>query len=172
MGPEYAEISGRVLQILLLGQVVAIANYTSGGIAYGLGKHRPVALWAAAEAAGNLILSILLVRRFGIEGVAWGTVVASLVIHLVFWPRYVCRVVEVPIRHYLWQSWVRPILPAIPFGLVCYLADRFWVTDSLVQFFLQMVGLLPVFLLGAAVCFWKEVAWQWRSRAGSIAPTV
>ncbi len=164
MGEQYAQVSGGILQILLLAQVFAIANYTSGGIAYGLGKHRPVAVWATAEAVANLVLSLILVRRFGLEGVAWGTVLSSLVVNLFFWPRYVCQIVNVPARHYLWQGWIRAGAPAIPFGIACYWADRFWVADSLVHFFLQIAGLMPVFLLGVAACFWKEMIWQWRSR--------
>src|SRR5262249_25465487 len=36
MGEQYAATSGHILQILLIAQIFALANYTSGGIAYGL----------------------------------------------------------------------------------------------------------------------------------------
>jgi O-antigen/teichoic acid export membrane protein len=149
-------VSGEILRILLLAQIVAIANYTSGGIAYGLGKHRPPALWAMAEALVNLIATLVFVRWFGAVGVAWGTVLAACMIHLHFWPRYVCTLLDVPVHHYLWQSWLRPALAVIPFALACYVADRLWITGSLLNFFLQMAVLLPTFLAGVAVCFWKE----------------
>src|SRR5207244_336799 len=86
VGSEYANISGRILQILLVAQAFAIANYTSFNIVCGLGKHKPVALMGLAEATANLVLSIVLVRQIGLEGVAWGTVIPSMAIHLLFWP--------------------------------------------------------------------------------------
>jgi len=164
MGEQYAQVSGRVLQILLVAQVFAIANNTSAGIAYGLGKHRVAALWSCGIAAANLLLSVLLVRWMGLEGVAWGTVIPSLASDLLFWPRYICKILEVPVPHYVWQGWIRPGLAATPFGLVCYFADRFWVPTSLLHFFLQIAALLPVFLLSVALCFWREVFEQLQSR--------
>jgi O-antigen/teichoic acid export membrane protein len=156
MGPEYAQASGEILRILLLAQLVAIANYTSGGIAYGLGKHRIPAMWAMAEAGVNLIASLVFVRWFGAVGVAWATVVATWVTNLPFWPRYVSMLVGVPVRQYLWQSWIRPTIAVVPFGLACYLAERLWVADTVWTFFLQMAGLLPVFFAGILLCFWRE----------------
>jgi len=158
MGQEYAEISGGVLRILVLAQVVAIANYTSGGIAYGLGKHRPVAYWSAVEALTNLGLSLLLVRRYGLEGVAWATVIASVVTNVWFWPRYVCGIVGLPLRSYLWQSWVRSCAAAVPFGIAVYFADRLWIADNLLHFVLQIGVLLPIFLIATALCFRKEAS--------------
>ena len=162
MGPEYAEVSGRVLQILLVAQVFATANHTSSGIAFGLGKHRPVAYGHSAEALVNVFLSIFLVQRIGLEGVAWGTVIPSLALQLLFWPRYVCKMVGVSVRTYLWQSWARVGIATIPFGAACYLTDRYWVPASVLGFFLQIAAILPLFFLGAGLCFWNEL----RAHAG------
>ena len=168
MGGQYAQVSGRVLQILLLAQVFSIANFTSGNIAFGLAKHRPFALNVLGESISNLGLSIFLVKQIGINGVAWGTVIPNLVVQLLFWPRYICKLLEIPIRPYLWQSWFRPGLAAIPFGVACYLSDRFWTAGHLLQFFLQIAAILPVFLVGVALCFRQELAWVLRGRLGSL----
>ena len=157
MGQQYSAPAGQVLEILLLGQVFAIANLTSSGIAYGLGKHRPVAMWACVEALANLALSILLVRPLGLAGVAWGTVVPSLAVQILFWPQYVCRLTGMPVRHYLWQAWIRPGLTVIPFGVVSYIVDRVWPPGGLPAFLLQVLVTLPLFPLSVAVCFWSEV---------------
>ncbi len=172
MGGQYAQISGRVLQILLLAQVFSIANFTAGNIAFGLAKHRPFALSVLGESICNLGLSIFLVKQIGINGVAWGTVIPNLVVQLLFWPRYICKLLEIPVRPYLWQSWIRPGFAAIPFGLACYLSDRFWSATHLFQFFLQIAAILPVFLAAVALCFWKELAWQMRGRLGSLSKTL
>jgi O-antigen/teichoic acid export membrane protein len=172
MGPQYAQVSGRIVRILLLAQIFSIANFTSGNIAFGIAKHRPYALAVLAESIANLTLSILLVKRMGMTGVAWGTVIPNFVVHLLFWPRYICQLLEIPVRLYLWQSWIRPGLAAIPFGVACYLCDRFWLATHLFQFFLQNAAILPIFLAGVALCFWKELAWQMRNRLGSLSKTL
>lgn len=156
VGPQYVGISGTVLRILLLAQVFAIANYTSGGIAFGLGKHRPVAIWAAAEALANLVLSVILVRWMGIFGVAWGTVVPALVIGVLMWPRYASQITGVPLSSYIWQAWIRPALATIPFAIGCFVVDRTWEAKSLSHFFLQIAAVLPLYLLTVAFCFRKE----------------
>jgi O-antigen/teichoic acid export membrane protein len=168
MGNQYAETSGRVLRILLLAQVFSIANFTSGNIAFGLAKHRPWALAVLAEAVTNLCLSIFLATKLGVEGVAWGTVVPNLLIQLIFWPRFICKIVGVPVGLYLWQSWARPALAVIPFALACYLSDRHWIAPHLVQFFLQIVVLLPLLCVGIVVFFWKEVGWRLREGSMSL----
>ena len=93
MGPSYAHPSGLVLQILLVSLIVSSGSAACGGIVYGMEKHRPVALWAIAEGITNLALSIFLVRRIGIYGVAVGTTVPSIVVELVLWPPYICHLV-------------------------------------------------------------------------------
>jgi O-antigen/teichoic acid export membrane protein len=156
VGQEYADVSGRVLQILLVAHVFAVANYTSYNIVWGLGKHKPVALIGILEAAANLLLSIVLARRMGLEGVAWGTVIPSLALQIFFWPRYISRILEVSVREYIWQGWIRSGLAVAPFGFACYLANRTWVSTSLLSFFTQMLLLLPAFFIGVVFCFSKE----------------
>jgi O-antigen/teichoic acid export membrane protein len=157
MGEQYAQPSARVLQILLLSQVFAIANATSGNIAYGLGKHDRAARWVSAEAILNVALSIVLARRMGINGVAWGTVIPSLLTNLIFWPRYITTVLGVPLLEYIVQSWIRPMLAAVPYGLACYFTDKQWAPTNLLQFFLQIAAILPLFAVGVAILFWKPI---------------
>lgn len=65
-------------------------------VVLGLGRHKPVALWAIGEATANPTLSIVLVRRIGITGVAIGTLIPNLCIHLVACPQYLSRILEIP----------------------------------------------------------------------------
>lgn len=167
MGEQYAQPSGTVMQILLLSVVFSTANTTSGGIVYGMEKHKRIALWAMAEAVANFVLSIILVRRMGIYGVAWGTTIPSVLIELLLWPSYICKLVVIPVRTYLWQTWIRTMLAVVPFGVACALAERYWPAHNLVIFFLQIAALLPLLPLTIAVVFRGEVTTQireWRKR--------
>jgi O-antigen/teichoic acid export membrane protein len=160
MGEQYAGPSGTVMKILLLSVLFASANTTSGGIVYGMEKHKRLALWAILEAAANFVLSIILVRRIGIYGVAWGTTIPSVLVELFLWPRFICKLVVIPVRTYLYQTWFRTGLGVVPFGLACVLAERFWPARNLLVFFLQIAVLLPLLPLTLGLIFRKEAVAQ------------
>jgi O-antigen/teichoic acid export membrane protein len=157
MGQQYAGPSGTVMRILLLSIAFTSANATSGGVVYGMEKLKRTALWAIAEAAANLFLSVILVRHIGIYGVAWGTTIPSVIIEVFLWPTYVCRLVALPVGTYLWQTWFRTGLAAVPFSLACAAAEQFWHAPNLAFFFLQIAVMLPLFPAMLALVFRKEV---------------
>jgi O-antigen/teichoic acid export membrane protein len=171
MGKEYAPVSGQVLRLLLICQVFGIANSTSINVVFGLGRHRQCAFWGLWEAAANLTLSILLARRIGLYGVAWGTLVPDLVVQLLLWPRYVCHLVGLPVWKHLWQSWIRCFIAALPFAFACAFIDRHWATERLSQYFLQIAALCPLYALGVAVCFSQEIARYLRSHRRYLVPS-
>ncbi len=163
MGEQYAQPSGTVMKILLLSVLFASANTTSVGIVFGMEKHKRVAFWGIGEAIANLALSVVLVRRIGIYGVAWGSAIPSVFCELVLWPRYISKLLVIPARTYLWQTWIRTAVATVPFAAACALAERFWRAPNLVLFFLQIGALLPLLLLGLAAVFYRELTLQVRS---------
>ena len=124
MGPQYSLIAGTVLQILLISQFFNAAASTPSALMMATGKHKPVAIAALISALLNLSLSIVLAKTVGVYGVAWGTSVATTIIHLSFWPGYLRKVLGVPIRVYLWSGLGKVTLCAIPFAIVCSIADK------------------------------------------------
>jgi O-antigen/teichoic acid export membrane protein len=167
MGEQYAGPSGKVMQILLLSVVFSSANTPSAGIVYGMEKHKRIALWGMIESVLNLSLSIILVRRIGIYGVAWGTTIPSVLMEMILWPSYICKLLEMPVRTYLWQTWFRTGLGVIPFALACAASERYWPAHNLAVFFAEIAVLLPLLPLTLAVIFRHEVAIklrEWRER--------
>ncbi len=156
MGPQYSHISGTVLQILMISLFFSVANSTAGSIMMAIDKHKPVARWAVFEAVLNLGLTVILVRIIGIYGVAWGTSIAMAFVHLVFWPRYVRKVLDVPMRTFVWNGWGKITLCALPFAMVCAAADRYWKTTHLLVFFSQVLATLPVYILCVLIAFRAE----------------
>jgi O-antigen/teichoic acid export membrane protein len=149
MGVSYADPSGRVLWILSLGLLFVASGQVGTAIILGLGKHGPFVPVALGEAFANLLLSIVLVRPWGIYGVAWGTVLPSLLVGVTFWPWYFRRTLAIPLIEFVWSTWVRPAIAMIPFAASSYAIERFWPATNLVMFFAQVGALLPVALLGA-----------------------
>ncbi len=150
MGPRYAPLSGKVLFVLALGSLVGSPNYPTGALMLGISKHKPLVAALLAEGACNLALSIVLLRSMGILGVAWGTVIPTLFVNLLFWPLYVHRTLGIRPLNYLISGWVRPGLAAVPFAILSSAIDRLWPAPNLMVFFLQVGMSLPLALLG----FW------------------
>jgi len=157
MGPQYSEVSGTVLQILIISQFFGIANGTAASIMMAIDKHKPVAKWAVIEAVLNLTLSVILVKTVGIYGVAWGTSIAMAAVHLIFWPTYVRKVLDVPVRTFLWEGWTRITLCSIPYAIVCAVTDKYWHAGNLITFLVQIVVILPVYVICVSVVFRSEV---------------
>ncbi len=157
MGSQYSHVSGTVLQILMVSQFFGVANTTAGQIAFGVGKHKSMANWAIIEAALNLGLSILLVKTVGLYGVAWGTSIATTVIHLIFWPHFVNKELGIPVRTYLWEGWGKITVCAVPFGLACAATDRYFHAGSMLAFFAQILAILPVYAVFVLLPFRDDV---------------
>lgn len=161
IGHKYSREAGTVLQILMISQILWVANTTAGQISYGIEKHRSVAKWSSIEAFLNLTLSILLAKSIGIYGVAWGTSIAATLIQLSFWPRFVRRELGVPIKTYLWEGWGKIVLCSIPFAITCAVADRYWHPNSKLVFFSQILITLPVYLASSLWLFKDELRILW-----------
>jgi O-antigen/teichoic acid export membrane protein len=160
LGPQYAQYAGiseTVLRILTIGLFFSTANSTAGSIIVAIDKHKPLARWAMYEAIFNLGLSIVLVKTVGLYGVAWGTSISMGLVHLLFWPSYINKVLGVPIKTYIWEGWVKITLCSIPFGIMCAIAERYWPAKNLVTFFSQIIVTLPIYAISVAVVFRSEV---------------
>ena len=157
MGPQYAQSSGTVLILLAVALLFSLANNTAGAIAFGTAKHKPVAQCAIAEGVANLVLSTILVHPLGIYGVAIGTLIPSLVVHLVFWPRYIAKLVGLSALTIAGQIWAPMFLAALPFAAASYAVNAAYPPHSLLVFLLQTLALLPCFYLVVAGVFRAEL---------------
>jgi O-antigen/teichoic acid export membrane protein len=116
----------------------------------GVGKHKPLAPLMVAEGLCNLGLSILLVRRMGIVGVAWGTAIPNVMAAVMFWPWYACRTLEVAPARFVSAVWIRPAIAISPFAIVTYFVERHWPAATLYGFMFQVALCVPVAMAG----FW------------------
>lgn len=168
MGAEYAAQSGVVLAILATALLFSLQNLTAGSIALGVGKHKTVAWWAVGEGIANLTLSIVLVRRFGIRGVAIGTLLPSLVVQVIFWPRYVCQLTDVSFLEVYRSIWAPIFLCTLPFMIATYLVDTMSAPRNVIIFILQTSALLPIFAVAVAFTFRDSVRRQLFPRVRSF----
>jgi O-antigen/teichoic acid export membrane protein len=173
MGPSYARSSGVVLQILVIARFLSIANLASGGVAFGMERHKPVALMALAEGAVNLALSIVLVQHIGvlggIVGVAWGTTIPSVLVQLFFWPRHIASITGMRIRDYILPGWLKPAAAALPFALATWAVEQYWPATRMLLFWLQTAGLCLIYAGCAWAAFHDLLKLTWRKPVSEAA---
>jgi O-antigen/teichoic acid export membrane protein len=121
MGTAYLD-AYPVLTVLTLGATVALWQAPSVGLLFGVSRHKFFALANSVEGLANLALSILLVQRYGMLGVAYGTVIPMAAMKLLIQPVYVCHVSGVP-----YGSYVRRMARTAGASLLC-LAVPAWVS--------------------------------------------
>ena len=156
MGSQYANLSGSILAILAGTMIFTAANSPTGGIMLGLGKHKPIVPALLMEGICNLLLSIVLLKRMGVLGVAVGTLIPNLAANLFFWPWYVKRTVSISPLTYATNAWWQPGIALIPFTLASYAIERYWQASNLILFFSQVALCLPLALAGYWACCMDE----------------
>ncbi|HEY9467565.1 MAG TPA: polysaccharide biosynthesis C-terminal domain-containing protein [Vicinamibacterales bacterium] len=149
MGPEYAQIAGQVLVILSM-NLLTLAGYQIVSAAmFGVGRHGGLIPVFIVEGIINVLLSIVLVRHFGVLGTAFGTMIPRVIVSAFVGPWYAERVLHVSHRRFWREAFLRPAIAVIPFAAASLLVERTYPAPNLFVFFAEVIALLP--LMAAAV---------------------
>ena len=111
LGPGNEE-SLPVLMVLLAAQLAALPMQVPKMVLLGLGQIRVPALFDLTQAAANLVLSLILIRYWGIVGVAVGTLIPALVCELGLLLPYAARQLHLAPKSILRET-IAPQLPAL-----------------------------------------------------------
>ena len=133
MGPDYLD-SFHVLIILITGLIFHTMQMTSVTLIFGLSKHKPYSFIVLAEGAANIALSILLVRRYGIVGVALGVAIPMLITSIFIVPIYACRIIALRLRDYVLLA-IKGLLIGAIVLFAMWLAIRGYITESFIRIF-------------------------------------
>ena len=107
-----------VLLILLPVFLVSATQNPAGVILRGIGRVRALAISVLLEYVVNVTLTIILVPRVGVTGAAIGTLIPALLNDGLVIPALACRELGIPYGGFLAQTWIRPLLAALPVLLV------------------------------------------------------
>jgi O-antigen/teichoic acid export membrane protein len=160
VGPKYVSASYPVLLVLLYPTTLMLAQSASGRTLWGMAKHRTWAWVVLAEGISNLILSIILVRPYGIMGDAIGTAIPLTCSMILFLPLHLCRLLGIKLTTYLYRAFVLPIVLCIPLVAVLLLMQRWYIPHRLGPLLVQLVIACLVYALGLAWAFWTNRAWD------------
>lgn len=136
VGPEYLSAFGPFLILAALAPL-GIGQNAAIQIFYAMSKHKYYAYINICEAAANLILSLFLVQKYGIVGVALGTAIPFLVSKSIFVPYYICKFTDISLGDY-YLNLFKPVglilaIEAVCLGLIFYYhIDNFWIIFPMV----------------------------------------
>jgi O-antigen/teichoic acid export membrane protein len=133
VGVRYVATSYPVLLMLVIPTATMLAQAACGRVLFGMAKHKTLALAVLLEGTANLILSIVLVRRFGILGDAAGTAIPLLCTTLFFLPRHTCRILGVRVWTYVREGFLLPLILSIPLIAVLLLIRSRFGAHNLLQ---------------------------------------
>src|ERR1017187_1914867 len=152
MGKAYAS-SALFLMVLTIPQFIGLPQYVSALVLAGMARHRVLAYVILAEGFVNLVLSIVLVRKIGLVGVAWGTVIPDLICTAVIIPFYTLRVLKLGVREYVTGAFVRPVVAAVPIIGLGYGLSHLVATPSWALFGGEVAAMCGVFaILSYFIC--------------------
>lgn len=151
IGPDHAERCYPVLVILAIPLSLVLSQSVGARILYGIGRIRMFSRFVMMEAVANLVLSVLLVRPYGIEGVAFGTAAPNILMNCVL-VMYVCRELELSVFVYLRRSFVAPWVMGMV-TLACYfpfnnhISINTWIQFVLVGSMVTLSYAIPALLI-------------------------
>lgn len=127
MGPEMAQRATLPLIFLALSALTMPIAAMYSHVLYATARHQLNGWMAMVEAALNLALSIVLIRRMGISGVALGTLLPAFLLQIVVLPTYTVRLLQLSIWRYQWEALIRPLVAGLPVaGLAAWAARGGW----------------------------------------------
>jgi len=148
-----------ILMVLLAAQLVALPVRVFKSTLVGLGEVRTPALFDLSQAFANLVLSLILIRAWGIIGVAWGTLLPAVIFELGVMLPYACRKLNLGLRQLLRDGVLPQLPPLAALWAFCAAAARLPLADS-------WWSLLLIAGLGGAVLIGVRGGMHWLSTRG------
>jgi O-antigen/teichoic acid export membrane protein len=146
VGEKYVAQAYPVLLTLIIPCTLMMIQGASSRILFGMGKHGKLAAVSLSEGIANLVLSILLVRSYGILGDAFGTAIPMLGTYLVFLPYHLCARLGVRISTYIRDAYLLPAVTCAPLVLLLLLMQHWFVPHGYKELVLQLLAVGMVYV--------------------------
>jgi O-antigen/teichoic acid export membrane protein len=139
VGEEFAVYAYLVI-ILVLASFIDTSQWPAGFILQGIARHRYLAILTICSGIANLTISLVLVRQFGLVGVALGTLIPTTIINLLLVLPYSLRIIGVPFIHLVNRIIMPTFVPIVPTSMIVFVLREL----------LQPMTFLPTVLIAAA----------------------
>lgn len=153
MGPKYKELCETVLIILFVNQFVMGPQQISYSVLQGLGKQKMYSYMSFAVSILNLVLSIILVQEYGIEGVAIGAVLPQVVFYGLFVPWLTLKKLDLSKWEYFKGAYLGSFIPTIILFIVLFYINLNFKIDNYIV--LLSSALLATLLYGLSLYYFS-----------------
>ena len=141
MGPEYKELGEAVLIILFINQFFQGPQQISYAVLQGLSKQRYYSYMSMLVSILNLILSITLIQKYGIIGVAIGAAIPQVLFNGLYVPWLTLNTLKMSKWFYFRHTYLVSIIPTmILFGALIILRNSYYPENYLELFALALMG--------------------------------
>ena len=165
VGQKYVAQGYPVLLVLIFPYTVMLIQSASGRVLYGMSRHGKLAIASLIEGVTNVVLSVLLVRHYGIVGDALGTAIPLAATYLLFMPYHLCSLLGVRVWTFVRQAYLLPAILCAPLVVVLLLMQRWFVPHTYRQ--------LALHLLAGGLVYGACMAWGYVSnQAFHVGPLV
>jgi O-antigen/teichoic acid export membrane protein len=120
IGPDFS-YAKTILQILLIGHILSFTQAVGGELLIGVGRHRKFAIISMISGIVNIVLSIILVKKLGLVGVAWGTTIPLSIISIGYLPFATIRLIEGKFSEFISRAVIPAILSSLAPVILIYL---------------------------------------------------
>jgi len=138
MGFEYND-SYRVLVVLSVSSIIFLSQIPSKIILYGFSKIKFWAISNMIEGIFNVILSLILVTKIGLLGVALGTAIPLIFIKLVIQPKYVTKILQIELKEYYKILFINILKPSLILLLFYFIVNWFLRPQYLIIFTMGLI---------------------------------
>lgn len=146
VGPEFVGVADAA-RLFLVYQFLASAASIANTMLFGLGQVKLITLYATIATVVNLVVSIVLARSWGIEGVITGTLVG----HGIVTPLYVRRMMrelDISLLSFVRET-IGKLLPwAVVYGVALQVIKSLVAISNLFMVFLECAAALAIYAAG------------------------
>jgi O-antigen/teichoic acid export membrane protein len=165
VGAKYIQQSYPVLLVIIIPLTLMLAQAASSRMLVGTSQHGTLGAVTLIEGVVNVILSVVLIRPYGIFGDALGTAIPLMFTVVFFIPRHACRRFGIRVPTFLKEAYTLPLLITLPLAVALLLERRWFVSHHVLQLVLQLAIGWSIY----GLCF----LWIYKSkRAFQIDPVV
>ncbi len=140
-----------ILIILTISTTVALMQVPSVNVLYAISRHKFYTISNSGEGISNLVLSLILVKSYGLVGVALGTAIPMFIVKFFIQPVFVCHCIKLSVRRYYFSIFLPSFLKAgIPMMIYYFL-----IADMLKPTYLRILyqGAAHFLIIGVLMYF-------------------
>jgi len=133
MGPKYRELCEAVLAILFINLYFQGPQQISYSFLQGLGRQKAYSYVTVVVSVCNLALSIILVQKWGIVGVALAAAIPQVLFHGLYVPWLTLKTIGMPFRVYVYETHLKSFIPTMALGGSLYYVYNFHYPTSYLE---------------------------------------